>query len=67
MIKRLLPAAGFTAALLAALPWGSAQAQGGCAFRGSLDETYCDADRDMVADPPTEPGRQRDPSTLVFA
>jgi phosphonate transport system substrate-binding protein len=67
MIRRLLPAAGFAAALFAAMPWGGAQAQGGCGFRGSLDEAYCDDNRDMVADTPTEAGRQRDPSTLVFA
>jgi phosphonate transport system substrate-binding protein len=67
MIRRLLPAAGFAAALLAVMPWANAQAQGSCPFRGSLDEAFCDADRDMVADVPTEANRQRDPSTLVFA
>jgi phosphonate transport system substrate-binding protein len=67
MKRRLLPVAGFAAALMAAMPWSQAAAQGGCAFRGALDEAYCDANRDMVADVPTEANRQRDPSTLVFA
>lgn len=44
-----------------------ATAQGACANRGVLDETYCDANSDLVADTPTDPARLRDPSTLVFA
>lgn len=64
MIRHLLPAAGFAAALMAAMPWSQAQA---CSFRGALDEAYCDENRDMVADTPTDVSRQRDPSTLVFA
>lgn len=67
MKRRLLPVAGFAAALMATMPWSQAAAQGGCAFRGALDEAYCDANRDMVADVPTEASRLRDPSTLVFA
>ena len=71
MIGRLLPAAGFAAALLAAMPWSPAMAQGSaaaaCGFRGALDDSYCDDNRDMVADAPTDPARLRDPSTLVFA
>ncbi len=57
------------AALMALAAPAAAQNQpqaGGCAFRGSLDESYCDANRDMVADAPTEASRLRDPSTLVF-
>ena len=69
--RRMLPAAGFAAALLVAMPLSSASAQGGaasaCGFRGALDEAYCDENRDMVADVPTDAARQRDPSTLVFA
>lgn len=68
MIRRLLPAAGFAAALMAAMPWSfEAQAQAACSFRGALDDAYCDEDRDMVADPPRDAARQRDPSVLVFA
>ncbi|PWS34994.1 phosphate/phosphite/phosphonate ABC transporter substrate-binding protein [Falsiroseomonas bella] len=67
MIRRLLPAAGFAAALLATMPWSQSQAQSNCGFRGALDEAFCDENRDMVADVPTDPARLRDPSTLVFA
>ena len=38
-----------------------------CPHRGDLDAIYCDADNDMVADPPTDPKKFRDPKTLVFA
>jgi phosphonate transport system substrate-binding protein len=67
MIRRLLPAAGFAAALLVAMPWSQSEAQSGCGFRGALDDAYCDENRDMVADVPTDAARLRDPSTLVFA
>ena len=63
MTRKLLPAAGFAALLMAAMPWSQAEA---CSFRGALDDAFCDENRDMVADVP-EPARQRDPSTLVFA
>ncbi len=45
----------------------NALAQDTCANRGQLDTIYCDANNDMVADVPTDPAKQRDPSTLVFA
>lgn len=38
-----------------------------CPNRGQLDTLYCDRDRDLVADAPTDPRRLRDPSTMVFA
>jgi phosphonate transport system substrate-binding protein len=63
---RLATAAGLAALLAAALP-APAAAQGACAFRGALDDAYCDENRDMVADAPADAARQRDPSTLVFA
>ncbi len=44
-----------------------AAAQGDCPHRGALDDAFCDANRDLVADVPTDPARIRDPSTLVFA
>lgn len=37
-----------------------------CKNRGDLDEMYCDADNDLVADPPKDAGALKDPSTLVF-
>jgi phosphonate transport system substrate-binding protein len=66
MFRKQLGAIGMMAAVLAfAAPEASAQAA--CSFRGSLDDSYCDANRDMVADVPADTARQRDPSTLVFA
>lgn len=38
-----------------------------CPNRGDLDDMFCDADGDLVADTPTDPSQWRDPSTLVFA
>lgn len=55
--------------LLAAglLASSGAQAQGAeCANRGDLDTAYCDANKDLVADTPTDPNKLRNPSTLVF-
>ncbi|GMV47925.1 MAG: hypothetical protein AMXMBFR66_33230 [Pseudomonadota bacterium] len=57
------------AALLAtglALPAAAQPAQG-CTNRGELDERYCDANRDLLADTPTERNRHKDPATLVFS
>jgi phosphonate transport system substrate-binding protein len=42
-------------------------AQDACSNRGQLDTLYCDEDRDLVADVPKDPAKQRDPSTLVWA
>ncbi|WP_207536827.1 phosphate/phosphite/phosphonate ABC transporter substrate-binding protein [Sabulicella rubraurantiaca] len=62
MLRPLLAATA-----LALLP-SLAQAQGAaCTHRGALDDAYCDEDRDLVADPPRDPSRFRNPSTLVFA
>ncbi len=47
-------------------PQAAAQASE-CSFRGALDDACCDDNRDLVADPPRDPARFRDPSTLVFA
>ena len=43
----------------------AAQAQT-CPNRGDLDTQYCDANKDMVADTPTEAGKLKTPSTIVF-
>ena len=45
---------------------GTAQAQENCANRGDLDGIYCDANKDMVADTPSDPKKLKTPSTLVF-
>jgi phosphonate transport system substrate-binding protein len=44
-----------------------ALAQDACPHRGQLETTYCDANRDLVADAPTDPAKWRDPSALVWA
>lgn len=51
--------------ILALLPTGAALAQS-CPNRGQLDNLYCDADRDMVADAPTDKSKWKNPSTLIF-
>ncbi len=35
--------------------------------RGTLDERYCDADGDLLADTPTDASQLVDPDTLIFA
>jgi len=65
---RTIGAAAIAVGMLALLPaTATAQQAAACGFRGSLDEAYCDENRDMVADAPADPARLRDPSTLVFA
>lgn len=44
----------------------AALAQDSCPYRGDLDLMYCDANKDMVADTPTDPKKWRNPSTIVF-
>jgi phosphonate transport system substrate-binding protein len=57
------------AALLAAatvLPAAPVLAQDTCSNRGDLDAQYCDANKDLVADTPTNPAKLKNPNTLVF-
>jgi phosphonate transport system substrate-binding protein len=58
-LAAMVVAAGFAAT--------SALGQDTCKNRGQLDDRYCDENKDLVADVPKDPGRLRDPSTLVFA
>ncbi len=37
-----------------------------CKYRGDLEYLYCDENRDLVADYPTDPKKLKDPKTLVF-
>ena len=46
---------------------GPTLAQDNCPNRGQLEQIYCDLNNDLVADVPTDPAKQKDPSTLVFA
>lgn len=38
-----------------------------CANRGDLNDRYCDADGDALADVPTDPAQLVDPDTLIFS
>lgn len=38
-----------------------------CASRGTLDERYCDADGDLLADVPANKDDWKDPSSLIFS
>lgn len=58
--------AGFAAIAFAAVAL-SAPSASACGNRGALDDAYCDENRDLVADAPTDARQLRDPSTLVFA
>lgn len=60
---------GVAAALAAIMTAAStiAGAQDACPNRGQLDTLYCDRDNDLIADVPTDPAKQKDPSTLVWA
>lgn len=53
------------AAVLASVA-GAAPAQDNCPHRGELDASFCDANRDLVADTPADPKRLKNPSVLVF-
>ena len=56
--------------LLAAALLGAgfaAQAQDACPFRGELDTAYCDANKDLVADPPSDAKKLKNPNTLIFS
>ena len=44
----------------------AALAQDTCPNRGDLDTMYCDANKDLVADTPTDAKKWRNPSTIVF-
>ena len=53
--------------LLLGLQLPSAHAQDACPNRGELDVLYCDANKDLVADPPSDPKKFKNPGTLVFS
>ncbi len=60
MIFRTLLIAASLAACVPAI------AQDTCDRHGDLDAQYCDANQDLVADPPADHAKGRVPSTLVF-
>ena len=62
LIAGFVAAAGLSLTLFGASPVQAAD----CANQGDLDEQYCDANKDLVADLPTDPSKLKDPSTIVF-
>jgi phosphonate transport system substrate-binding protein len=63
-VYRLVFALVAFAAALAGTPL--AVAADACANRGELDAMYCDANKDLVADVPTDSKKWKNPSTIVF-
>ncbi|CAG0977350.1 Phosphate-import protein PhnD [Burkholderiales bacterium] len=55
--------AAFALAATASLPAFAADA---CKNRGELDTMYCDDNGDLTADPPKDPKKWKNPSTIVF-
>ncbi|MHA6326797.1 phosphate/phosphite/phosphonate ABC transporter substrate-binding protein [Roseivivax sp. CAU 1753] len=62
LLTTLLSGAALTVTMTIA---GAASAQD-CP-RGDLDERFCDADGDLIADIPSDPAQHIDPDTLIFA
>ena len=60
MSRLALAAVALAAAALPAL------GQDACPARGELDTHFCDADGDLLADPPKDPARQKNPDILFF-
>ncbi|MDI9332940.1 MAG: phosphate/phosphite/phosphonate ABC transporter substrate-binding protein [Cytophagales bacterium] len=54
------------AALALAALASTSFAQTSCAHQGDLDSLYCDANKDLVADVPTDKSKWKNPSTLIF-
>ena len=63
---RWLPMA-LLAALAASSTTGGSAASQECQNRGQLEAPYCDNNKDLVADAPTDPMKWKDPATLFFA
>ena len=62
MLKKTIKVLGAFALALPALAF----AQDTCPHRGDMDAQYCDADKNLTADTPTDPKKLKIPSTLVF-
>jgi len=55
------------AAVLGVVASFATGANAACSNQGDLDEMYCDANKDLIADIPTDPSLWVDPDTLIFA
>src|SRR5437763_11649615 len=62
-MKRCSPLAAGLVVLFLSL---GAYAADACKHRGELDTMYCDDNNDMVADPPADAKKWKNPSTIVF-
>src|SRR5258708_17043191 len=60
------PLAGGCVGMALGLAGGQGLAEDSCSNRGDLDLVYCDENKDLVADPPKDPKKFKNPSTLVF-
>jgi phosphonate transport system substrate-binding protein len=54
------------AAFVLSLAAFDSNAQDTCKNRGELDTPYCDEDGDLLADPPRDPSRHKNPDPLFF-
>lgn len=63
-MRRQILCLAFAASTFA--PFLPARAQDQCSHRGDLDAAYCDENKDLVADPPKDPAKLRNPGTIVF-
>ncbi len=61
---RVIPILGLFFLLISTIALAATDA---CRYRGELDELYCDENRDMIADAPSDSRQWKDPNTLVFA
>jgi phosphonate transport system substrate-binding protein len=66
MKPSLISAFFMSSAIAATLFSVNVSAQDACPNRGELDTPYCDANKDLVADTPTDAKRLKNPSTIVF-
>lgn len=69
-VRAFIYRTGQSIALAATLGLSSglpALAQDTCPNRGQLDNQYCDRDGSLVASPPADVAKQKDPNTLVWA
>jgi phosphonate transport system substrate-binding protein len=63
MLTRIAATTAVLVALAAAAPALAAEA---CTNRGELDAMYCDTNKDLVADVPSDSKKWKNPSTIVF-
>ena len=59
-------ATALAAALATGFSTGSSAAQT-CTNRGDLDAIYCDQNKDLLADAPSDPAKRKNPSTILMS